>query len=92
MKFYTAAQLIDETEQANKIQEEVYEEAKIRNMSLRTSLQEVGTTVQGLWEDLFHNTDPKSLKELFIVDNRCRGLGLILVGLSLSGLIVDAVL
>jgi hypothetical protein len=92
MKFYTSQQLIDKTDQDNALEEEKYRRACIRNMTLKQSIEEVGGTLQGVFEDVFHNTDPKSFNEVFVSSNRLRGFGLILVAMALSGIIIDAVL
>ena len=92
MQLFTSAEIIQNQENANKIAEEIYNNSKVQNITLRTAVQDMGTTVEGLWQDLFLNTPEKDIKTLLTSDNRLRGLGFMLLIASSSLLLIDAVL
>ena len=92
MQLFTSAEIIQNQENANKIAEEIYNNSKVQNITLRTAVQDMGTTVEGLWQDLFLNTPEKDIKTLLTSDNRLRGIGFMLLIASSSLLLIDAVL
>lgn len=92
MQLFTSAEIIQNQENANKIAEEIYNNSKVQNITLRTAVQDMGTTVEGLWQDLFLNTPEKDVKTLLTSDNRLRGIGFMLLIASSSLLLIDAVL
>ena len=90
MHLFTSAEIIQNQENANKIAEEIYNNSKVQNITLRTAVQDMGTTVEGLWQDLFLNTPEKDIKTLLTSDNRLRGIGFMLLIASSSLLLIDA--
>ena len=92
MQLFTSAEIIQNQENANKIAEEIYNNSKVQNITLRTAVQDMGTTIEGLWQDLFLNTPEKDIKTLLTSDNRLRGIGFMLLIASSSLLLIDAVL
>lgn len=74
---------------ANKDIEERRRASSIDAMTFRDAVVDAHDALVGVMGDLTQGSDRRSLKEIFVYENRLRGLGFLLIALSLVGLFAD---
>lgn len=58
-------------------------------MTFRDAVVDAHTALVGVMGDLTQGSERRSLKEIFVHENRLRGLGFLCIALSLVGLFAD---
>lgn len=61
----------------------------LENMTFRDAVVDAHTAFVGIMGDLTTGSDRRGLKDIFVYENRLRGLGFLLIALSLVGLFAD---
>ena len=72
----------------NILMEKVYKESTWKGLTLRLAVRDAYEALTGIPEDIYQNSGKVSLKELLMKNNRLRGLGLLLVVISLVSILL----
>lgn len=81
--------MMDLQEKANQQAEQEYQASRLKSVTLKSSIQDCGDTLQGFMYDIAGNTKGVSLGQLCASGNRLRGLGLLLMAVALSALVIN---
>lgn len=66
-------------------------EASLEKMTFRDAVVDAHSALVGIMGDMTTRSEGKGLKEIFVQDNRLRGLGFLLIGLGLCGMAADLI-
>lgn len=66
-------------------------ESSLDSLTFQGAVVDAHSALVGIMSDLTTGSDRKSLKDIFVYENRLRGLGFLLIGLGLCGMVADLV-
>jgi len=75
-------------DQANKLAEKQYKDSTWRGLTLRLAVSDMSEAITGIFADLYKNNGNVSIRELFTKNNRLRGLGLLMVLISVISMLL----
>lgn len=87
-----ADEMIALQKMANRYRESNARRSSLAGLTVGTAVADARDALLGIPEDLLGNTPRKSLWESFTHGDRLRGVGVLMVAISASGLIIEAVL
>lgn len=65
--------------------------SSLENMTFRDAVVDAHTALVGIMSDLTTGSSRRSLKEIFMYENRLRGFGFLLIALGLCGMAADLI-
>jgi hypothetical protein len=68
-----------------------YQTSRVQNLTLRQLLADSGDALSCLFKEVLGNQKPVPLSQVVTQNNRLRGWGFMLLAVSASGLLIDAV-
>jgi len=75
-------------DQANQLAEKRYRESTWRGLTLRLAVSDMSEAIAGIFADLYKNNGSVSVRELFTKNNRLRGLGLLMILISVISMLL----
>ena len=84
----TSEDIMERQRQVNAKITRDYESSLLHNITIADVARDIGEAVHGIPSDLFGNTGAAKTWEVFIVDNRLRGVGVLMMAVAAVFLIV----
>lgn len=78
----TSQEIMDRQQRVNAAITRDYESARLHNITVSVVARDVGEAVQGISNDLFRNSAPVSVEEIFTKNNRLRGVGVLMMAIA----------
>lgn len=75
-------------DQVNQLAEKRYKESTWRGLTLRLAVSDMSEALTGIPADIYKNNGKVGVKELFMKNNRMRGLGLLFILISIVSILL----
>lgn len=71
-------------DQANDLAKKLYKESTWRGLTLRNAVSDMSEAITGIFSDIYKNSGKVSVGDIFMKNNRLRGIGLIFILVALA--------